>query len=102
MPLQSQRTATHVAGLGVSNIEIKTINDFLKIVNSGDVHRVELDSITVYRKNLIGSGSQSMIYDDAGIHPQSLCSAAVVKCARFQISNKKTIPENEDRRVSCR
>ena len=102
MPLQSLRTATNVGGLATSHIEIKTINDFLKIVNSGDVHRVELDSILVYRKNLIGSGAQSTIYDDAGIHPQSLPSAAVVKCARFHLSNKKGFPETEDRRVRSR
>ena len=100
MPLLSERTATNIAGVVASNIEVKTINDFLKIVQSGDVRRVELDSITKYRKNLIGTGSQSIIYDGAGIHSQELPSAVVVKCARFQLSNERIFPETEDRRVS--
>jgi hypothetical protein len=102
MTLRSERPPTIIAGIVANPLRIKTINDFLKMISWGEVRRVELDSITVYRKNQIGGGSQSVIYDDEGIHKQSLEAPAIVKCALLRLSNQGTFPETEERRVCHR
>lgn len=96
MLLWSERTATNVADN--NKIQIKTIKDFLNVVKSGNVGRVEIDSMTTYRSRRLGGGSQSTIYDDQGIRHPGL-PAAVVKCALFQLSTEAVLPTTEDSRV---
>jgi hypothetical protein len=99
MLLWSDRTATKVADSTASKTQIKTIKDFLKVVKSGDVRRVEIDDMSTYRSRRLGGGSQSTVYDDQGIRHHGL-PAAVIKCALFQLSNETILPTTEDRRVS--
>jgi len=99
MFLHSDRKATVLVDAVASNTEIKTLKDFLRIVKSGDVWRAEIDHITTYRSNFIGSGSQFTIFDERGLRLQGLPSA-VIKCPLFHLSPDKVFPETKDRRVT--
>lgn len=70
--------------------EIKTIEDFVGILQSAQVDRVIMASITDYRTNVIGTGAQFTVYDDTGIarfaHSHLNLPSAVVKCAHLQLA----------------
>src|SRR5208282_56363 len=98
MFLRSNRTATKIVDSEASNTEIKTVKDFLTIINLADIQRVEIENITTYRSHCIGSGSQCRIFDDRGMRRAGLPSA-VIKCSHFQLSLDKVWPQTENRQV---
>ena len=99
----SKSRHTHIRRSPLVNGEIKTIEDFLELLQSALVDRVVLQSVDEYRKNVIGTGSQFTVFDDCGIGRwgNSLPSA-VVKCAHFQLvraGEKTTVQDTQNRRV---
>lgn len=90
----------------LTSAEIKTIEDFVEILQSAQVDRVALESITVYRKKVIGTGAQFTVYDDAGIghwgNGKLNLPSAVVKCAHFKLvraSETTTVQDTQNQRV---
>jgi hypothetical protein len=85
--------------------EINTIEDFVEILQWAQVDRVGLQSATVYRKTVIGTGAQFTVYDDGGIGRwgDSTLPSAVVKCTHFQLGNREgkenTVQDTQNQRV---
>ena len=85
--------------------EIKTIEDFVRILQSALVDRVVLEDKTTYLKTPLGAGSQFSIYDDKGISTalHSDLPPAAIKCVRLQLAQEggRVAPQDsQHRRVS--
>ena len=93
---------TNVRRVPLTSGEIKTIEDFVGVLNLAQVDRVAFESKTDYRKKVIGAGAQFTVYDDAGIGRWGSGSLnlppAVVKCAHFKLvgaSGKTAVPDTQ-------
>ena len=98
MILRSERTRTNVADDSASKTEIKTVQDFLRIVKQGDVKRVEIEVLTAYHSHIIETGNQFNIYDNRGLRLQEI-SSAIIKCTLFHLSSNKELAGTQDSRV---
>ena len=84
--LRSERTTTSLGTTLTSSTQTITVRDFLSLLNSHDFKRVQIESMTQYRKAVLSdSGSQFTIYTDDGIKRYGQPDA-VVKCAKFKLS----------------
>ena len=98
MVLRSERTATSLGSLVPATAQIHTIRDFLQLLHSRGIERVQLEEKIRYRSNILNdSGSQFTIYDDQGIKSYGQ-PIAVVKCAKFQLGTHPLL-QNERKRV---
>ena len=83
--LRSERTTTSLGTTLTSSTQTITVRDFLSLLNSHDVKRVQIESMTQYRRAVLSdSGSQFTIYTDDGIKRYGQPDA-VVKCAKFKL-----------------
>jgi serine/threonine protein kinase len=84
--LRSERTTTSLGTTLTGSAQTITVRDFLSLLSSHDVKRVQIESMTQYRKTVLSnSGSQFTIYTDDGIKRYGQPDA-VVKCAKFKLS----------------
>jgi len=51
-------------------LEIRTVSDFLTLVNHHHIERATVQYPTEYRTKVLGEGSQFTVHDGEGIHPQ--------------------------------
>jgi hypothetical protein len=91
MLLRSERSNTILASLTAQPNHVRSLNDLSKLLNTTDVKRVQLDSASVYRKQLISdAGSQFTVYTDDGVKRYDQ-PVGVVKSAKFQINTQGPI-----------
>lgn len=81
----------------VSKTPIQTISDFVSLVQSSRVQRVQCHSLSEYCSEVVSDeGSQFTVYTDGGIvrydKPQ-----AVVKCTKLKLSEKPRLVDSEAR-----
>lgn len=89
---RSERTATKVGEDLLTLTALPTIRDFITLLNSRGVERVQRESTSTYcSKILSSSGSQFTIYTDDGIRETGK-PVGVVKRAKFQIARGNKTP----------
>ena len=89
---RSERTATKVGEDLLTLMALPTIRDFITLLNSRGVERVQREYPSTYcSKILSSSGSQFTIYTDDGIRETGK-PVGVVKRAKFQISRGNKTP----------
>lgn len=99
MPKRSIRTPTAVEHENSLKFEINTVRDFVTFIEAGDVQRVTLESVSVYRSKILSDhGSQFTIYTGDGILLYEK-PAVVVKCAKLRLP-REAQPTNDKQRVS--
>jgi len=80
---------------------VPSLNDLLKLLNAADVKRVQLDSASVYRKQLVSDdGSQFTVFGDDGVKRYGQ-PIGVVKSAKFKVNEQGKIDDVHSK-VRCR
>jgi hypothetical protein len=98
---RSERTATVLEDILPILSQKVTLPGFLGFLNSRDVQRVQLDSVTLYRSKIISdSGSQFTIYTDDGIR-RSGKPEGVVKCAKGGLAKTAKATQSQVSRHNC-
>jgi hypothetical protein len=88
-----------------ANGEIKTIEDFVRILHPALVDRVTLENKATYLNRPLGTGSQSAIFDGEGISTvlHGDLPPAAIKCVRLQLApegGRAVVQDPQHRRVS--
>ena len=97
MFMRSQRTATKVGDDLLTSTALPTIRDFLALLNSRGVERVQRESTSIYcTKILSSSGSQFTVFTDDGIRETGK-PVGVVKGAKFQLRRDNHAPSDSAR-----
>lgn len=68
MLLRSVRSNTVVGGLLSQTDHASSLNDLSRLLNAADVKRVQLDSVSIYRRQVLSDdGSQFTVFEDDGV-----------------------------------
>ena len=95
--LRSERTATSLGSIIPNTTQNRTIKDFLQLLRSREIERVQLEASNTYRSNILNdSGSQFTVFTDDGIKKYG-GPVAVVKCAKFHLSSQALANDNQTR-----
>lgn len=93
--LRSERTATSLGSIIPNSSQNRTIKDFLQLLQSREIARVQLEASNIYRSKILNdTGSQFTIFTDHGIKKYG-GPVAVVKCAKFHLSAEARADDNQ-------
>jgi hypothetical protein len=93
MLFTSERSNTVLGNPQLRTGHLTSLNDLLKLLNAADVKRVQLDSASVYRKQLVSDdGSQFTVFGDDGVKRYGQ-PIGVVKSAKFKVNEQGQIDD---------